>query len=203
MPGRAVPPLHQGLGDARGRARANRRAGHGGTARHTSQGGKGGPGRIRRAHDPPGTPIPLLGQAGSLARGLDMYPNRHAGIRCGARRPEQLAGRDLRVRRGSDRPTRHRRTGGRCAHRSPGPCRGSQQHHRCPDSHCGTTHQTTHRKPPLPGKSCSLARVTADKPGSSTQPRGERCAETKEEPAPLRAKRGTQIRTPSTPHLQV
>ena len=51
--------------------------------------------------------------------------------------------------------------------------------------------------PPLPGKSCSLARVTADKPEQQQPTPGERCTETNEEPAPLRAKRCTEAKSPS------
>jgi hypothetical protein len=36
--------------------------------------------------------------------------------------------------------------------------------------------------PPLPGKSCLLARVTADKPGQQHPAPGERCAETENDP---------------------
>jgi hypothetical protein len=57
--------------------------------------------------------------------------------------------------------------------------------------------------PPLPGKSCSLARVTADKPGQQHPAPGGALRGNQGRPAPLRAKRGTQIRSPSMLHLQV
>ena len=46
---------------------------------------------------------------------------------------------------------------------------------------------------PLPGNSCSLARVTADKPGSGTCHPGERARKTWDCP-PLRAERGTKVK---------